>query len=223
MRSTRTPRAARHRRISGLLCTHDDSPGAALPATAGRRGSDYRRHDDGPDPGQLAPGAPAPPAQAGHRAQSRRLRCRQGHSRPVPLRGEPHSTPHRAAGARHRAPGARRGCRGDGGADQAQSPLRHLGRQEIPEPRASPHRSHRRRQRRPPHRGAEVRSRPGREVHLLRRVVDPPGHPRRRSPVTAAPCACRSIAPPISRASSARPRRCARSSAASRSRTRLPA
>ena len=41
------------------------------------------------------------------------------------------------------------------------------------------HRPDRRGQRRAPHRGPEVRSRPGRQVHLLRRLVDPAGDPRR--------------------------------------------
>ncbi len=60
--------------------------------------------------------------------------------------------------------------------------LRHLGGQEVPEPGLGPQRPDRRREPGAAHRGPEVRSRPGRQVHLLRRLVDPAGDPRRAGP-----------------------------------------
>ena len=99
------------------------------------------------------------------------------HPRPVPLRGQHLSAAQGRGGnrARQEDPRRRPGCAA--GAGQAQPPLRHLRRQEVPEPRPAAHRPDRRGQRRPAHGGAEVRSRPGRQVHLVRRVVDPSGHP----------------------------------------------
>src|SRR2546425_13349346 len=78
-------------------------------------------------------------------------------------------------GDRARPEGPRRRSGGDAGAREAQPAVRDLRRQEVSEPGAAAHRSHRRGQRRAAHGRAEIRSRSGRQVHLVRRVVDPPG------------------------------------------------
>src|SRR6185436_4187007 len=74
---------------------------------------------------------------------------------------------------------ARKVRTGDAEAGEAQPPFRHFGSQEVSEPGTRAHRPDRRRQRRAAHGRAEVRSGSGREVHLLRRLVDSPGHSRR--------------------------------------------
>ena len=115
-------------------------------------------------------------------ALPRRLRRRRRHPRPVSLR----SLAHPAAHVPQEIAVAKRVRRGDEEAMQelvqAQPALRHLGRQEVPEPRHAAHRPDRRGQRRPDDRRPEVRSRAGRQVHLLRRLVDPPVDPRLARP-----------------------------------------
>jgi hypothetical protein len=91
----------------------------------------------------------------------------------------PHAAAHAGAGDRHRAPVRAGDETGDAGTRQAQPALRDLGREEVPEPRPAAHRPDRRGERRADDGRAEVRSRPGREVHLVRRLVDPPVDPRR--------------------------------------------
>src|SRR6266550_1034321 len=101
---------------------------------------------------------------------------------PKHIRRKKTTSPARAkprAAARARAEGARRRPGVDAGAGEAQPALRDLGRQEVSEPWPAPHRPDRRGERRAAHGGPEVRPGPGREVHLVRRVVDPPGDPRR--------------------------------------------
>ena len=58
-----------------------------------------------------------------------------------------------------------------------ESPFRRLRRQEVSEPGRQPCRSDQRGQPRPDPRRAQVRRNQGHQVHLLRRLVDPPGDP----------------------------------------------
>jgi hypothetical protein len=163
-------------RRAGTLQAPLATPGRRLGRAAVARPHD--RGDPGPDPLDQAPEAP----QAGDGQEPGRLRRRPGHPRPVPLRGQPDPSPQRAAGDRDRPPGPRRRRGGHAGAGEAEPPVRHLGGQEVPEPGHGAHGSDRGRQRRAAHRGAEVRPRPGGQVHLLRGVVDPPGDPRLARP-----------------------------------------
>ena len=76
-------------------------------------------------------------------------------------------------------------------------------REEVPGPRPRPLRARRHRQRGTAQGGPEVRSRPGREVHLLRRVVGAPGGPqgaRRADPLGPHPAQPELAAhPPLAR------------------------
>ncbi|CAA9292240.1 MAG: RNA polymerase sigma factor RpoD, partial [uncultured Gemmatimonadaceae bacterium] len=98
-------------------------------------------------------------------------------ARPVPARHQHLPAHHARRGGAPRAadPPGRPGRARQAG--PVEPPLRRLGREEVPEPGRLALRSHQRGQPRPHPRGAQVRRDQGDQVHLLRRVVDPPGDP----------------------------------------------